>query len=97
MKCSARLKIVEGGDDIHESLVTVNKPVNFNSSKNMVYDLPNENIRIEKVSNPYGDKVRAKLTGNYEIFTISLTIRYVEVFGKDFIDSFNRHAKKKRP
>ena len=59
----------------------------------MVYDLPYEIIRIEKCWTPYGDNIKVKLSGNEEISTVSLPIRFAEVYWKDLINILNRHAK----
>ena len=87
------LKIAEETVNIHESLATVNEPVNFNSTKNMVYHSPYETIRIEKGWTPNGQKIMAKLSGKEENFKVSLPKRYVEIFRKLLIDNINHHAK----
>ena len=86
------LKIDEETANIYEALATVNEPLNYKSIKSMVFDLPYDIIRIEKGWTSYGERIKVKLSGNEEIFKISLPKRYVEIFSKHLIDLFNRHA-----
>ena len=50
--------------NIRESFATVYEPVNYKSTKNMIYELAYKIIRIEKGLTPYGVKIKVKLCGN---------------------------------
>ena len=79
--------------DIERLLSIVNEPVSYKSTKYLLFDMPYEILKIEKSLTAYGEKIRVTLKINEETFTVWLPKRYVEVFAKEHIDLFNRHAK----
>ena len=90
---SSGSKFVEQKMDIERLLSTLNEPVSYKSTKYMLFDMPYEIIKIEKILTAYGEKIRVTLKINEETFTVWLPKRYVEVFVKEHIDLFNRNAK----
>ena len=68
MNYSSPLKFVEETINIDESLSTVCEPVNYKSTKNIVYELSSEIKFIENGQTPCGDKIKVKLSENGENF-----------------------------
>ena len=78
---------------IRESPTTIYEHVNFESTKNMNYELPYEIMWFERGLTPYGVKITMKLTGNGENFKVSLPERYEEKLDNHFIYRMNNEKK----